>query len=679
MTVACAALLGSEANAADVKQAAVEPAKPVAAEPLTLKAFLAPPTLSMPKLSPSGRSIAIVRRVGELDQLLRIDLPDFKTTLLYQTHPLSKLLVDQKFREQISFVDWKSNDKLVISVDIPVVLTEVGTITAPVHMILNADGSAAPVYLNAAVKAGKARVDLSWMQDLLKDDPDHVMIGVRRDLNTIQLDRVDIKDASRTLLETGDDSVIAYSTDRKGDILTRTLEHDDGSLTLQGRAVGQTKWTKIFDFRRKQQRELAKYDWLGLGEEGTLYIAAKPETSAEGDTKVVRTYDLKTQTLGPVVWSNPTYDVESIVQEEESQRFLAGCYWVDTLQCEFKSPKLTANLKGLNKFFDGKRSLFIVSQSDDDAQWILLVTGPDEPGSYYSYDVKAHDLQQLGSIYPELAAERLGQMRRFEFKARDGAPLFAYVTEPPGGPKGPLPLVVMPHGGPEARDHFAFDQWDQLLATQGYVVLQPNFRGSDGFGRKFAEAGYGEWGGRMHDDVMDATRALIAEGRVDPKRICVVGGSYGGFEALYAAAVEPSTFRCAVSIDGVSDPSRALKSASDRRIRGADIVFQVRRPCRCRDGQHHRAALQHPGQRDLAGRGVGLVDDGVQRRPGLGQVAGRQREPGDEADAVGLAIGQHRLAAGRPDCSGSAPWRRERPWRAASISSTLTSLRPAWA
>jgi dipeptidyl aminopeptidase/acylaminoacyl peptidase len=165
----------------------------------------------------------------------------------------------------------------------------------------------------------------------------------------------------------------------------------------------------------------------------------------------------------------------------------------------------------------------------------------------------AHQIDPLGLAYEALATDRLGSMRRLDFKARDGAPLWAYVTQPPGAPAGPLPLVVLPHGGPEARDHYDFDTLTQFLATRGYVVLQPMFRGSSGLGRKFAQAGYGQWGGLMHQDVMDAMKALIAEGGIDARRVCMVGGSYGGYEALWAAAAEPGLFRCAVSIDGLGD------------------------------------------------------------------------------------------------------------------------------
>ncbi len=253
---------------------------------------------------------------------------------------------------------------------------------------------------------------------------------------------------------------------------------------------------------------------------------------------------------------HPAYDVDDIVQDEDTGEILGGCYWVDTYKGDFKkgdfkSAKLSANLKGLSKFFNDERNLFIVSQSNDDKQWVLLAEGPDN--AYFLYDVDAHHLSPLGDRYPKLDEEHLSKTRRFSFKTRDNVVLSAYVTEPPGSADHLRPLVVMPHGGPEVRDKYTFDTLAQYLAPRGYVVLQPNFRGSGGFGRKFAEAGYGQWGARMHEDVMDSAKALVAEGKVDPKRVCIVGGSYGGYEAMYAAATEPDTFKCAVSFDGVSD------------------------------------------------------------------------------------------------------------------------------
>ena len=111
----------------------------------------------------------------------------------------------------------------------------------------------------------------------------------------------------------------------------------------------------------------------------------------------------------------------------------------------------------------------------------------------------------------------------------------------------------MPHGGPEVRDALGYDRWAQALATRGYLVFQPNFRGSSGYGRAWTEAGYREWGGRMQDDLTDGVAALVAAGKADPKRICIAGASYGGYAALYGGATQPDLYRCVVSVAGVSD------------------------------------------------------------------------------------------------------------------------------
>jgi dipeptidyl aminopeptidase/acylaminoacyl peptidase len=141
-----------------------------------------------------------------------------------------------------------------------------------------------------------------------------------------------------------------------------------------------------------------------------------------------------------------------------------------------------------------------------------------------------------------------------KWKFRDGLDLSGYLIRPPGADKATkMPLVVMPHGGPELRSRLEFDSWTQSLATQGYAVFQPNFRGSDGFGKAFKESGWGEWGGKMQDDITDGLDALIAEGSIDPARVCIVGASYGGYAALMGAAKTPDKYRCAISVAGISD------------------------------------------------------------------------------------------------------------------------------
>jgi dipeptidyl aminopeptidase/acylaminoacyl peptidase len=151
-----------------------------------------------------------------------------------------------------------------------------------------------------------------------------------------------------------------------------------------------------------------------------------------------------------------------------------------------------------------------------------------------------------------------GTVRQFDYSARDNYALFGYLTIPAGAAEKNLPLVVLPHGGPESRDTADFDWWSQFLSSRGYAVLRPQFRGSTGLGAEHRLAGRGQWGLRMQDDVTDGVKALIAAGIVDPKRVCIVGASYGGYAALAGATFTPELYACAVSVAGVSDLAEFL-------------------------------------------------------------------------------------------------------------------------
>ncbi len=209
-----------------------------------------------------------------------------------------------------------------------------------------------------------------------------------------------------------------------------------------------------------------------------------------------------------------------------------------------------------------------MSISNDGRWWLLNISGPGQPGAYYLYDKVNAKIELFAEQYASLPAEKLASVATFRFTARDGASIPAYLTTPPGGDKGPMPLIVMPHGGPEVRDALQYDPWAQILATRGYLVFQPNYRGSGGYGRAYAEAGYGQWGGRMADDVTDGVKALIQSGKVDPNRICIFGASFGGYAALYAGATHPELYKCVVSWAGDTDLIASMRF--EKRTYGAD-------------------------------------------------------------------------------------------------------------
>jgi dipeptidyl aminopeptidase/acylaminoacyl peptidase len=156
-------------------------------------------------------------------------------------------------------------------------------------------------------------------------------------------------------------------------------------------------------------------------------------------------------------------------------------------------------------------------------------------------------------------------VKSINYRARDGLQIHGYLTMPLGEATGPIPFVVLPHGGPYARDYLRFDYIAQMIASRGYGVLQPNFRGSTGYGNDFLLAGFREWGRKMQDDITDATRWLIDQKLADPSRICIVGWSYGGYAALMGAIREPSLYKCAASMAGPTD-LRRIQPGSGREI-----------------------------------------------------------------------------------------------------------------
>lgn len=198
----------------------------------------------------------------------------------------------------------------------------------------------------------------------------------------------------------------------------------------------------------------------------------------------------------------------------------------------------------------------IASRTDADDRWTVATDNSTSASATYVYDRKAKQLTKLFDTRPELAGAPLAKMRPVEIKSRDGKALVSYLTLPVSAgekPAKPLPMVLLVHGGPWARDYYGFDREVQLLANRGYAVLQVNFRGSTGFGKGFTNAGNGAWGREMHDDLLDAVSWAVQQGVADPKRVAIMGGSYGGYATLAGLTFTPETFACGVDIVGPSN------------------------------------------------------------------------------------------------------------------------------
>lgn len=240
---------------------------------------------------------------------------------------------------------------------------------------------------------------------------------------------------------------------------------------------------------------------------------------------------------------------------------------VEAVQIDYLKPEWTvldAGVKGDIAFLNEKLGEWAVgSRTHADDKWTVATLNSDKASSTYLYDRKAKTLTKMFDTRPQLDGVALAPMRPVEIKTRDGKTMVSYLTLPAGTaakPAKPLPMVLLVHGGPWARDGYGFDSEAQLLANRGYAVLQPNFRGSTGFGKAFTNAGNGEWGAKMHDDLIDAVNWAVSGGFADPKKIAIMGGSYGGYATLAGLTFTPETFACGVDIVGPSNLNTLLST-----------------------------------------------------------------------------------------------------------------------
>ena len=334
----------------------------------------------------------------------------------------------------------------------------------------------------------------------------------------------------------------------------------DWVVANDGTAIAQTEYDSVtgewgLRFQKGNRWELVDSSkasinrpaLAGLGQDGksVLLITRDEET----DILVTREYQPDGTAPRDIVL--PPFD--GLLHDPATQALLGT--WAlrgDTLSYSFFDKKDQAVWRGIGKAFPGQQA-HLVSWSDNRRRIVVRVDDPVGGPFYALVDLDKGSADRLGAVYAGLKPEDIAEVRPVRYKTADGLEISGYLTLPKGRAPEKLPLVVMPHGGPAVRDEPGFNWWAQGLASRGYAVLQPNFRGSDGFGRKFLEAGYGEWGRKMQSDLSDGVRYLAAQGTIDPRRVCIVGASYGGYAALAGATFDRGVYRCAVAVAGVAD------------------------------------------------------------------------------------------------------------------------------
>jgi len=380
------------------------------------------------------------------------------------------------------------------------------------------------------------------------------------------------------------------------------------------------------------------------GDPDRLVVSSDHENGVEG----LYVYSLSQKRFLSLLFKDARYDVQGAIFSPDGRRVVGARYVADGRRTVYFDPEAKARAERIARLA-GSENVFVHDQSRDGRFVVAGVVEQERLAASVWMDLKTGETRPFARFQPALDGAALGRKFAVRFKARDGMDIPAYVTLPPGvaslDQARNLPFVVMPHGGPEARDDIGFDWWAQFVATRGYAVLQPNFRGSTGYGEAFRKAGERAWGAAVYQDVIDGGRWLVQSGLADPRRMCVAGWSFGGYLALAAATdPDPGLFRCAASIAGVADLPDLIESQG--RFYGGDLA--TRRLIGHARRDRARLVTESPARRAAAAAMPVLIVHGdVDLAVPVEQsrtMAARLKAAGKTVDYLELPLADHSLS-----------------------------------
>ena len=512
----------------------------VMAAQLPVRAFSQLPSVTHVNLSPSGNQIALIENLQN---------PEISVLVTYnlQTGAKKYLVKSDNEDVKINWFNWANEKTLIVSVRQASQVRSV-RFTETRLLAMDVDGEEV-VQRNIIKPRGTTEVNhVSQFQDnvisFLPDDPDHIMVAIDLDLpNNPSVYKLNIYSRNLSRITKGKMMVRDWMADRQGNLrLGEALDYDSGKGAIRYRMGDEDKWLSMFEYDAFSEPGVKP---LGFAlDPNILYYRAYQDDK-------LALFKINLSTLATeLVFSDPDYDVDGSLIYSRKTRDVIGIrhansptgriYWDEDYN-KFQ--------QALDKAMPDT-SNYLVDFSDDENVYLLYSESDETPGVYYLGNRKNKSLEGLFEQYPLLTSHALSRHKLVSYTARDGTKLEGYLTVPEGA-QGPVATILHPHGGPGAREYDGFDYWTSLFVSRGYAVFRPNFRGSTGYGRQFAESQMQAWGLAMQDDLTDAANWLVEQQIADPQRMCIVGASYGGYAATMAAVKTPDLFKCAVSFAGV--------------------------------------------------------------------------------------------------------------------------------
>ena len=381
------------------------------------------------------------------------------------------------------------------------------------------------------------------MIDDLEDDPDHIILGLnKRDPRIHDAFRVNVTDGTMKLIAENPGNISGWMTDHDGNLrVAITSDGVNTSLLYRDSESELFKTILTTDFKVRVDPLFFTFD------NKNLYVAS----NRNRDKSAIYTFDITETQEKELIFENDQVDVSGLMYSKKRKVLTGVSYTVAKREIFFFDDWRKDIQNKLERKFPGYE-VGITSFSKDEKNAVVVTYSDKSRGTYYSYDVEKNEINELAKISPWLNEDHMAEMKPITYTSRDGLTIPGYLTLPVGSGGKNLPFVVHPHGGPWARDSWGYNSEVQFLANRGYAIFQMNFRGSTGYGRKFWESSFKQWGKTMQDDITDGVNWLIDQGIADPDRIAIYGASYGGYATLAGLAFTPDLYTCGVDYVGVS-------------------------------------------------------------------------------------------------------------------------------
>jgi dipeptidyl aminopeptidase/acylaminoacyl peptidase len=514
-----------------------------AASAAPLAAYGLLPQIEQVAISPDGSRLAIMKTKGEE-----------RTVEVHETETMKFIVSANVGSEKLRSITWADNDNLLFTIS---QTTEVDVATLESSKVEYSTGYLLNVVTKRQRLLGNEDVDT-----ILTSAPEvRTVDGKTTIYFAAQVRTFDKRFRPPSLMRTRPDdkradivapadTVGGWIIGPDGKILARMIYRSGTGYYIADAG------SKKLDIRAPKGFELG--DIGGLGHDGATIIATYyPERARPTDALGAPTTAEVSMETGE--WSaKPMSEyITSMMFDPRTQRLIGYVELKgDERTVTYLHPDDVRAWNAVKKAFSDS-DVTVASWSANRRKVVVLVDSPTLGPAYALVDLESGQAKWIGDVYP-IIDEDVSPVKPIAYAAADGMQITGYLTTPYGMAPKNLPLIVLAHGGPAARDVPGFDWWAQALASRGYAVLQANFRGSDGFGQGFMEAGYGEWGKKMQTDLSDGVRYLASQGVIDPKRVCITGASYGGYAALAGATIDRGVYRCAASISGPADLKRIL-------------------------------------------------------------------------------------------------------------------------